>query len=293
MSLSSLRLRPLPLSRCQEETWLISRPLSLLWSGALFLQMLLAEFCLVGLLCQQTTKSSSSWDWMTIKSHSSPYRQGRLRTLYCLDSDALIFLLGDEHSVSSVSTTTISKLICLCSGYGNWTANGWNVRIHGSAYRNPPATADQLDAASQAFVPSLDESGFTDANRAMARNVTAALITLPVQNYSLQFTLNYDGKPATNITFPYPTDDRGEFDQFIPFTAPGVIPNGNETKVVQGLEIFTPGYASECYVLLFRTEITSLSQSWQCIFIPGSAAGNHLDCRHRRYLTRYKDLPTR
>ncbi|KAF8609658.1 hypothetical protein BDV93DRAFT_518437 [Ceratobasidium sp. AG-I] len=144
-----------------------------------------------------------------------------------------------------LNDTQISQLpVQVIPGYGNWTDLGWNVRVHGSAYRNPPATADQLDAASQVFVPSLDESSFTDANRAMARNVTASLLTLPVQNYSLGFTLRYNAQEAVNISFPYPTDDRGEFDQFISFTAPGVIPNGNETDVVQGLEIFTPGYAT-------------------------------------------------
>lgn len=79
----------------------------------------------------------------------------------------------------------------------------------------------------------------------MARNVTAQLITLPVQNYSLQFTLRYNAQPAANITFPYPTDDRGEFDQFVPFTSSGLVPNGNETNAVQGLEIFTPAIESE------------------------------------------------
>ncbi|KAG8744881.1 hypothetical protein FRC10_009251 [Ceratobasidium sp. 414] len=146
-----------------------------------------------------------------------------------------------------LNDTQISQLLVQVMnipGYGNWTADGWNVRIHGNAYRNPPATADQLDKASQVFIPSIDESGFTDENRAMARNVTASLLTLPVQNYSLTFALNYNGQPATNITFPYPTDDRGEFDQFIPFTAPGVIPNGNETNAVQGLQVFTPGYST-------------------------------------------------
>lgn len=167
------------------------------------------------------------------------------------------------------------------SGYGNWTANGWNVRIHGSAYRNPPATADQLDAAAQVFVPSLDESGFTDANRAMARNVTAALLTLPVQNYSLGFTLQYNGQPAINLSFPYPTDDRGEFDQFIPFTAPGVIPNGNETNSVQGLEVFTPGYASKSRSFYLFDFDLDCSSSWQRILLLGPSPGNHPYCRHR------------
>ncbi|KAG8762114.1 hypothetical protein FRC11_011087, partial [Ceratobasidium sp. 423] len=129
-------------------------------------------------------------------------------------------------------------------GYANWTQNGWNNRIHGYVYKNPPATADQLDLAARVFVPSLDASGFTDANRAMARNVTAALITLPVQNYGLQFDLRYSGQTAANITFPLPTDSRGEYDQFVPFTAPGLVPNGNETNVVQGLELLTPGIAN-------------------------------------------------
>jgi len=144
-----------------------------------------------------------------------------------------------------LNDTQISQLpvqVMNIPGYGNWTPNGWNIRIHGSTYRNPPATADQLDQASRVFVPSLDETGFTNENRAMARNVTASLITLPVQNYSLTFALKYNGQLVTNVTFPYPTDDRGEFDQFIPFTAPGIIPNGNETNAVQGLQIFTPGY---------------------------------------------------
>ncbi|CAE6462147.1 hypothetical protein ACGC1H_001710 [Rhizoctonia solani] len=146
-----------------------------------------------------------------------------------------------------LNDTSISQLpveVMNIPGYANWTENGWNNRIHGYVYKNPPATADQLDSAAQVFVPSLDESGFTDANRAMARNVTAALITLPVQNYSLQFTLRYNAQPAANITFPLPTDDRGEYDQFVPFTSQGLIPNGNETNVVQGLELFTPAIAS-------------------------------------------------
>ncbi|CAE6422433.1 unnamed protein product [Rhizoctonia solani] len=146
-----------------------------------------------------------------------------------------------------LNDTEISQLpveVMNIPGYANWTENGWNNRIHGYVYKNPPATADQLDAAARIFVPSLDESGFTDANRAMARNVTAALITLPVQNYSLQFTLRYNAQPAANITFPLPTDSRGEYDQFVPFTSPGLVPNGNETNVVQGLELFTPAIQS-------------------------------------------------
>jgi hypothetical protein len=107
-------------------------------------------------------------------------------------------------------------------------------------------------------VPSLDESGFTDANRAMARNVTAALITLPVQNYSLQFTLRYNAQPAANITFPLPTDSRGEYDQFVPFTSPGLVPNGNETNVVQGLELFTPAIQSKLFHATRRTLLTVL-----------------------------------
>ncbi|CAE7128496.1 unnamed protein product [Rhizoctonia solani] len=146
-----------------------------------------------------------------------------------------------------LNETSISQLpveVMNIPGYANWTENGWRARLHGYVYKNPPATADQLDQAASIFVPSLDESGFTDANRAMARNVTATLITLPVQNYSLQFDLRYNAQSAVNITFPLPTDSRGEYDQFVPFTAQGIIPNGNETNVVQGAELFTPGIAS-------------------------------------------------
>ncbi|CAE6481524.1 unnamed protein product [Rhizoctonia solani] len=149
--------------------------------------------------------------------------------------------------VLGLNDTAISQLpveVMNIPGYANWTESGWNNRIHGYVHKNPPATADQLDLAARIFVPSLDESGFTDANRAMARNVTAALITLPVQNYSLQFDLRYNGQTAANITFPLPTDSRGEYDQFVSFTASGLVPNGNETNVVQGLELFTPGIAN-------------------------------------------------
>ncbi|KAG8739129.1 hypothetical protein FRC12_016420 [Ceratobasidium sp. 428] len=151
--------------------------------------------------------------------------------------------IREQFNLNDEQVSQLPVQVMNIPGYGNFTNGSWAVRVHGNAYRNPPATADQLDSASQVFVPSLDESGFTDANRAMARNVTSSLVTLPVQNYSLTFTLNYNGQPATNITFPYPTDDRGEFDQFIPITAPA-IPNGNETNTVQGLELLTPGYQS-------------------------------------------------
>lgn len=78
----------------------------------------------------------------------------------------------------------------------------------------------------------------------MARNVTAALITLPVSDINLTFTAKYNDKVAANITFPLPTDGRGEFDQFVPVNFTSDVPRGDSTSVVQGLELFTTQYAS-------------------------------------------------
>ncbi|KAB5592351.1 hypothetical protein CTheo_4175 [Ceratobasidium theobromae] len=165
---------------------------------------------------------------------------GILQGLDMPDDDKIKMQLG-------LNDTTIAQLpvqVMNIPGYGNRTQNSWFVRIHGNVYKNPPATPEQLDAAAHVFVPDLNESNFTDENRAMARNFTEQILALPVQNYSLQFTSRYNGQPGPNITFPYPTDDRGEFDQFVPFTAPGSIPNGNEMNTVHGVELFTPGIPS-------------------------------------------------
>lgn len=134
-----------------------------------------------------------------------------------------------------------------CRSYANWTGQGWNVRIHGLAYKDPNVTDEQLDHISSVFISDLDVESLNDTERAQSRNMSSLLISLPTSDVPLNFSLV---NPVTNnslsIQFPDKTDSRGEFDRFIQL---------NETQVpnnstVMNWEMFTGGVngASEVFL---------------------------------------------
>ncbi|KAG8810585.1 hypothetical protein FRC18_003989 [Serendipita sp. 400] len=110
--------------------------------------------------------------------------------------------------------------------YANWTSSGWNVRIHGQAYRQPPANNETLDRISSIFIADLEVSSLNETGLQQSRNMSASMLALPAGDVNLNFTLT---SPISNasllIDFPVATDSRGEFDQFIQLNAQDVPTN--------------------------------------------------------------------
>ncbi|KAG8718169.1 hypothetical protein FRC09_013065 [Ceratobasidium sp. 395] len=124
-------------------------------------------------------------------------------------------------------------------GYANWTETGWNVRLHGAAYRDPPLVASQLDDAAKRFVPDLDYDSMNDTMKTQARNLTSGISTVPTEDVYLSFDFVYNRNSIATVSYPGPTDGRGEYDAFVQVAvADGVVPTGNNTINTQGVELF-------------------------------------------------------
>ena len=86
-------------------------------------------------------------------------------------------------------------------GYANWTESGWNVRLHGAAYKDPPLTTEQLDDAAKPFVPGLDYDTMNDTMKAQARNMTSGILTIPVEDVYLNFDFIYNRQSVCECSY--------------------------------------------------------------------------------------------
>lgn len=153
------------------------------------------------------------------------------------DSDAIkkqLQLNDDQINALPVNILNIPS-------YGNFS-DQWHVRVHGQAYRQPPATDAQLDEASKAFLPDLDVSTLNATELAESRNMTASLMAIPVEGVQLAFSFVLDGQVIQNFTFPNLTDPRGEFDALVPLSSNQVSVNSEKVKK---LDIFSLNSTSE------------------------------------------------
>lgn len=106
------------------------------------------------------------------------------------------------------------------SGYANYTSQGWNIRIHGLAYKQPLSNKNivsnkTIDDAANKFLPNLDISQLQPHEQDNARNLTSAILSLPQEHVQLVFTLDvaedqgvvsgWSGK----LVWPKLTDSRG------------------------------------------------------------------------------------
>lgn len=101
--------------------------------------------------------------------------------------------LGIEYPVRTLLIQSYQcSLTCFFRGYANWTESGWNVRLHGAAYKDPPLTNEQIDSAAKPFVPGLDYDTMNDTMKAQARNMTSGILTVPVEDVYLNFDFIYN-----------------------------------------------------------------------------------------------------
>lgn len=77
--------------------------------------------------------------------------------------------------------------------YANWTGQGWNMRIHGVAYKQPQATDEQLDQISSVFISDLETSSLNDTERRQSRNMSALMIAAIASFSSFQIKRMTEG----------------------------------------------------------------------------------------------------
>ncbi|KAM5345624.1 hypothetical protein ACJ41O_011485 [Fusarium nematophilum] len=144
--------------------------------------------------------------------------------------------------------------------YGNWTDEGWNVRVHGNVYKVPDVDQDKIDDLANVFLIDTDVDELSDPQKAQARNVTRSIFVVQQDDVSvtMDFVNNVGVDPdesggainakggAQKIKLPYNTTDQGDFDVFVTLrntTGPddGHLIPGNETSQIQTLNVYAEG----------------------------------------------------
>ncbi|KAL1749167.1 hypothetical protein HDZ31DRAFT_28381 [Schizophyllum fasciatum] len=134
--------------------------------------------------------------------------------------------IDDIKAVTGLNGAQIAQLpvrILNVPGYANLTDDGWNILFHGQAYRQPLEDSATLDYLASGFLPGKFISELAEEQQRQARNLTAAIYSLPVPNLPLTLSLynttrdaDAEESPLAKVTLPLPTDVRGEFNQFFP-----------------------------------------------------------------------------
>lgn len=106
--------------------------------------------------------------------------------------------------------------ILVFSGYANCTGN-WQIRMHGTAYKQPPLSDSQIDDAAKPFIPNLNTSSLNSSELAEARILTASLLVVPQSGVTLDFLLAFgvDESEMANFTLSEQTDAIGEFNEWV------------------------------------------------------------------------------
>ncbi|CUS09779.1 unnamed protein product [Tuber aestivum] len=138
-------------------------------------------------------------------------------------------------------------------GYANYTSQGWNVRFHGMAYKQPlsgPGVVSNhtLDEAANKFLPDFDISELQPHEQDNSRNLTSAILSLPQEGERLLFALNASGGRGFQggwtgvVEWAKTTDSRGEISGFVqlPTNSENGLPDGNATNaMVVELDVHT------------------------------------------------------
>ena len=145
----------------------------------------------------------------------------------------------------------------ICSGYGNWTEQGWNLRFHGNVYKQPNISREKLDDLANVFLIDTSVEELPPPQASQARNLTASIFVLQQDNQNVTFdikpapTAGASGEkggggavtpPGGNqtIRFPEPTTEQGDFDRFVQINGEGLF-DGNATKDIQRLDVYAQG----------------------------------------------------
>lgn len=144
--------------------------------------------------------------------------------------------------------------------YGNWTEQGWNVRVHGNVFKQPNISESKLDDLANIFLVGTSIQSLPADQQAEARNVTAEIFVVQQGgvNVTVTFVDDVTIQPDHNggafkgtgglqqITLPFETTPEGDFDTFVVLanttgTNGMYLLRGNETTKIQALNVYTNG----------------------------------------------------
>ncbi|OTB04055.1 hypothetical protein M426DRAFT_321153 [Hypoxylon sp. CI-4A] len=144
--------------------------------------------------------------------------------------------------------------------YGNWTDQGWNVRIHGNVYKQPNISREKLDDLANVFLIGTDIDELSDPEQNQARNLTSSIFVVqqPDSNVTINFENDVDVDPnasggvvnadggVQSIDMPYETTNEGDFDSFVLLrnttgSNGGHLIAGNATSSIQALNMYANG----------------------------------------------------
>ncbi|KAI0136973.1 hypothetical protein BJ170DRAFT_711002 [Xylariales sp. AK1849] len=145
-------------------------------------------------------------------------------------------------------------------GYGNWTDQGWNVRIHGNVFKQPDISQDKVDDLANVFLIGTDIKDLPEDQQNQARNLTTEIFVVQQkdQNVTINFVNDVSVQPdasggvinaeggTQNITLPFLTTDEGDFDTFVTLanttgSGGGHLIAGNATQSIQALNSYANG----------------------------------------------------
>ncbi|WQF81898.1 Putative phosphatidate phosphatase APP1, catalytic domain-containing protein [Colletotrichum destructivum] len=144
--------------------------------------------------------------------------------------------------------------------YGNWTDEGWNVRVHGNVFKQPNISQSKVDDLANVFLIDVDVADLPADQQAQARNVTKSIFVVQQdeQNVTMNFVNDVSVRPgasggainarggAQTINMPYLTTDQGDFDAFVKLrnttgSNGGHLLPGNATESIQTLNMYANG----------------------------------------------------
>ncbi|TRM61581.1 hypothetical protein BD626DRAFT_570781 [Schizophyllum amplum] len=157
--------------------------------------------------------------------------------------------IREQAGLSSAQIAQLPVRILNVPGYANLTDDGWNVLFHGQAYRQPLDNSSRLDRLASGFLRGKVLSALHPSQQEQARNLTSAIYSLPVAGLPITMTVyNATGNdsPVVNVSLPFPTDVRGEFNDFWVNTSIFLVPREGITfladvdDVLRETRIFVP-----------------------------------------------------
>lgn len=148
--------------------------------------------------------------------------------------------------------------------YGNWTDQGWNVRVHGNIYKQPNISTQKLNELANIFLIDVDITSLPEDQQDQARNLTSEIFVVQQDNEPVlvDFVVNnstansstdsgaiYAHGGGQTLSMPENTTVEGDFDSFLVLqntTGPsgnGYLMPGNETDQIQILDLYVQGAA--------------------------------------------------
>ncbi|KAK4943780.1 hypothetical protein LTR10_016683 [Elasticomyces elasticus] len=143
--------------------------------------------------------------------------------------------VASSVGVNSSDLAAIPTQVLNVPGYGNWTNNGWSLRIHGNVFKQPNVSNATIDKLADGFLIGTSMANLTASEQDQTRNVTREIYVVQQGNQSVTMDIfpgpeaGSSGQPGggggvtpsggeQTITLPDLTTPEGDFDIFVPIS---------------------------------------------------------------------------